>query len=62
MKLLKSSVFQFCFMVLFIAGIAAYNDKITWELWLTQAVYFVGIFAGKEGVKYSASAYEGARK
>lgn len=57
MKLFESSVFQFCAIVLVVSGIAAASGKIEWIEWLKEAVYFVGIYAGKEGVKYSAEAY-----
>ena len=60
MKLFESSVFQFCLIILFASALAAgFTDDLTWKEWLKEAVYFVGIYAGKEGVKYSASAYEG---
>lgn len=53
MKLTDSTTFQFSFIILFIAGIAAgFTDDLTWKDWLDTAVYFVGIYAGKEGVRY----------
>lgn len=58
MKLLKSSTFQFCAMVLVITGIAAFNGKMTWLEWMDQAVYFVGLYTGKEGIKYGSEAYK----
>jgi hypothetical protein len=60
LKLLESSTFKFCAMVLVVAGIAAaYSPDLTWKDWLDQAVYFVGIYAGKEGVRYASDAYKG---
>jgi hypothetical protein len=60
MKLFQSTTFQFCFIVLAVSGVAAgFTDDLTWKDWLKEAVYFVGIYAGKEGIKYGASAYEG---
>lgn len=60
MKLLCSTVFQFCAIILIVAGIAAGNTgDLTWKDWLDQAVYFVGIYASKEGVRYGATAYGG---
>ena len=56
--LFKSSTFQFCLLVLIVAGIAALNDKITWAAWLDASIYFVGIYAGKEGVSKGATAYK----
>lgn len=57
-KLLTSSTFQFCAIVLFITGIAATNGHMTWLQWMEQAVYFVGLYTGKEGVKYGSEAYK----
>ena len=63
MKLFNSTVFQFSFIVLAISGLAAgFSDDLTWKDWLKEAVYFVGIYAGKEGVRYSAAAYEDVNK
>ena len=58
MNLLKSTVFQFCAMVLVISAIAAANGELTWAGWLSEAVVMVGIYASKEGVKYGATAYK----
>ena len=62
MKLLNSSVFQFCMLILIPLFIVLLNtEKATWKDWMEWAevaVYFVGIYAGKEGTKYAASAYK----
>lgn len=58
MKLFNSTTFQFCFIILFVAAIAALNGKITWSAWLEAGVYFAGIYAGKEGISKSAAAYK----
>jgi len=59
MKLFESSTFQFCFMVLAVSAVAAgLTEDLTWKDWLKEAVYFVGIYAGKEGVKYGTQAYK----
>ena len=58
-NLFQSSVFKFCFIVLTVAGIVAFNKAgITWGEWLKSAIYCIGIYAGKEGVKYGSSAYK----
>ncbi len=60
-KLFESSVFVFSALVLIVAAIAVITtDDLNWNDWLTQAVYFVGIYAGKESVRYGSSAYQGA--
>lgn len=57
-RLFGSTTFQFCLIVLAISGVAAgVTDDLTWKDWLKEAVYFVGIYAGKEGVRYGAEAY-----
>lgn len=58
MRLFESSTFQFCLIILIVAGIAALNNKITWSAWLDASIYFVGIYAGKEGVEKGANAYK----
>jgi len=57
-RLLGSTVFQFCAMVLTGSAIAAANGQLTWAEWLSEAVVMIGIYASKEGVRYGASAYE----
>ena len=59
MKLLESSVFQFCAMVLIISAVAAASGELSWTEWLSEAVVMIGIYASKEGVKYGAAAYKG---
>jgi len=59
MKLFQSSTFQFCLIVLFVSGVAAgFTGDLTWKDWLDEAVYFVGIYAGKEGIRYGADAHK----
>lgn len=58
MKLFESTTFQFCAIVLTTGALAAgFTEDLTWKDWLDAAVYFVGIYAGKEGVRYSSEAY-----
>lgn len=58
MRLLSSTTFQFCFLILFVSGIAAYNTgDLTWKDWLDASIYLIGIYAGKEGVRYGSDAY-----
>jgi hypothetical protein len=59
MKLLDSTTFRFCLLALVVAGLAViFTNELTWKDWLDSAVYFVGIYAGKEGVRYSSDAYK----
>lgn len=58
----KSTTFQFCFMVLAGSAVAAFMGQLAWATWLDQAVILVGIYASKEGVRYSAAAYTEANK
>lgn len=59
MKVFESTTFQFCFMVLVVAGLAAgFSGDVTWADWLNNAVYLIGIYAGKEGVRHGATAYK----
>lgn len=62
MKIFESTTFQFCFMVLVVAGLAAAFGDLEWKTWLEQSIYLIGIYAGKEGIRYGASAYEGKGK
>jgi len=62
-KLFESSVFQFCILILLVAALAAgFTDDLTWKDWVDTAMVLIGIYTTKEGVKYGASAYEGARQ
>lgn len=58
MKLFSSSVFKFSAMVLLVGLIGVYNGGLSWELWFEQAKFYVGIYAGKEGVRYGSEAYK----
>jgi len=58
LKLLESTTFQFCGLVLTVSALAAVNGDLKWLEWLNEAVILIGIFASKEGVKYGAKAYE----
>ncbi len=59
MKLFESSTFQFCLLVLGASAFAAgLTDDLSWKDWFDGAVYFVGIYASKEGVKYGSNAYK----
>jgi hypothetical protein len=59
MKLFESSVFQFCILILFIAGLAAgFTDDLTWKDWLEAAMVLIGIYTTKEVGRYGASAYK----
>ncbi len=61
MKLFDSTTFKFCLLVLIAGALAAaFSTELSWAVWFEKAVYFVGIYAAKEGVRYGASAYEGA--
>ena len=60
MRLFESTTFQFSMIVLCISGLAAgFTEDLTWKDWLKEAVYFVGIYAGKEGVRMGSDAYKG---
>lgn len=57
-KLLDSSVFVFCGLVLLTSlGFVVWGNLLI-DTWLDAAIYLAGIGAGKEGIKYGASAYE----
>jgi len=61
-KLFRSTVFQFCILILITSAVAAANGMLTWIEWLNEAVVLVGIYASKEGVRYGAAAYGAAGK
>jgi hypothetical protein len=52
MKLFSSSTFKFSAMVLLVGILAVIYSDMTWLQWFDQAKYYVGIYAGKEGVRY----------
>lgn len=62
MAVFKSTTFQFSLMILLVGAFAAQfstgEGRLTWELWWDAAVYFVAIYAGKEGVRYGSEAYK----
>jgi hypothetical protein len=53
-----STTFQFCALVLLVSAGAALSGRLEWATWLSEAVYLVGIYAGKEGARYGAAAYK----
>lgn len=57
-QLLDSTTFKFCLLVM-IAGaiVAGFSDELSWLVWFEKSVYFVGIYATKEGVRYGAEAH-----
>jgi len=59
-KLFDSTTFKFCFLVM-IAGafVAGFSDELSWLVWFEKSVYFVGIYASKEGARYVS---EGMKK
>jgi hypothetical protein len=60
MKLLESTTFQMCVVVLTIGALAAgFTSDVTWLEWLDKALEAVFVYAAKESVKYGASAYGG---
>ena len=62
MKLIKSTVFQMCVIVLIIGALAAgFTEDVTWLEWLDKALEAVFVYAAKESIRYGASAYEGKR-
>ena len=63
MNLLKSTTFQFSLFILSTMALAISfvdNSGITWATWVDTAKTFLITYAGKEGLRYGASAYEGA--
>jgi len=59
MKLFDSSVFQFCAIILIVAGLAAgLSSDVTWKDWIDIAMVLIGIYASKESVRYGATAYK----
>jgi len=62
MKLINSTTFQMCIIVLFIGAMAAgFTKDVTWLQWFEKALEAVFIYAAKESVKYGASAYSGKK-
>jgi len=60
MKLIESTTFQMCVVVLTIGALAAgFTEDVTWLDWFTKALEAVFVYALKEGVRYGAEAYEG---
>jgi len=58
-KFYESTTAQFAIFVLSIAALAAgFTDQLTWTAWLDSAMVALGIYASKEGVRYSAEAYQ----
>ena len=57
-NLLNSTTFQFAAMILAGSAFAAFQGQLAWATWLSEAVVILGIYASKEGVRYSAAAYQ----
>ena len=59
MRLFHSTTFWFSVIILIIAAIATHNTSdMTWKDWTDTAVSLVMFYAGKEAVKYGATAYK----
>ena len=54
----ESTTAQFGIAILTIAALAVGFADLTWEQWLEAAKWILALYAGKEGIRYSASAYE----
>ena len=54
----ESTTAQFGIAILTVGVLAVGYSDYTWEAWMIQAIVVLGIYAGKEGVRYSAEAYQ----
>jgi len=59
MRLLNSTVFQMCVIVLIIGGLITYNStEVTWLQWFDKAMEAVFAYMAKESVRYGSEAYQ----
>jgi len=60
MRLVESTVFQLGVLMLAICGLAIYNgaEGLTMKDWMDYAQTFLYTYAGKESMKYGATAYK----
>lgn len=59
MKLIQSTTFQMCVVILAVGALAAgFTSDVTWLQWLDKALDAVFVYAAKESIRYGASAYE----
>lgn len=55
----ESTTAQLGLVILSIAGLASgFTDDLKWNDWLDAAIYVLGIYAGKEGIRYGSEAYK----
>lgn len=60
MRLINSTVFQMCVIVLVVGAIIAHNStEITWLQWFDKSMEAVFAYMSKEIVRYGAEAYKG---
>jgi len=60
MRLLNSTVFQMCVIILALGGLITYNSaEVTWLQWFDKAMEAVFAYMAKESVRYGSEAYQG---
>ncbi len=57
-KFWESTTAQFGIFILSVGAMAAGFSNYQWDQWMIQAVIVLGIYASKEGIRYSAEAYQ----
>ena len=63
MRLLNSTVFQMCVIILVVGAVITHKSiEVTWLQWFDKAMEAVFAYMAKETVRYGSEAYQGRKE